>query len=191
MERDHSGEPPVGGIEEICALYETEAASLLRYAVRVAGNHAAAQDAVQEAFLRLFIARSAGQRIRQPRAWLFRVLHNHVLDQRRDDSRHEIGLQSLRNAPGPERDPEADYSRAEALERTLDAALSPRETECVRLRAEGLQYDEIADALGLRSGTVGALLARAHKKMRQAAGAAASSGAGFSLQPTPGKRYAS
>jgi DNA-directed RNA polymerase specialized sigma24 family protein len=41
--------------------------------------------------------------------------------------------------------------------------------ECVRLRAEDLRYEEIAVVLGLQAGTVGALLARAHEKMRKAA----------------------
>jgi RNA polymerase sigma-70 factor (ECF subfamily) len=192
MNQDGSGEPLAAGVvQEICALYEKDAPGMLRYAARVARNQEAAQDAVQEAFLRLFIARSAGQQIRQPRAWLFRVLHNHVLDQERAGSRNDIGLDSLRNTPGPGRTPETDYGRIEALERALGTTLSPREVECVRLRAEGLQYDEIAEALGLRPGTVGALLTRAHKKMRQAAGDAGYTSSGFNLPVAAGKRYAS
>jgi RNA polymerase sigma-70 factor (ECF subfamily) len=164
---------------------------MLRYAARVARNQEAAQDAVQEAFLRFFIARTAGQQIRQPKAWLFRVLHNHVLDQERAGSRNEIGLDSLSNTAGSGHDPETDYRRVEALERTLGTALSPREVECVRLRAEGLQYDEIAEVLGMRSGTVGALLTRAHKKMRQAAGAAGYTRSDFNQPVAAGKPYAS
>jgi len=41
--------------------------------------------------------------------------------------------------------------------------------ECVRLRIEDLRYEEIASVLGLSAGTVGALLARAHGKIRKAA----------------------
>jgi RNA polymerase sigma-70 factor (ECF subfamily) len=164
---------------------------MLRYAARVVRNHEAAQDAVQEAFLRFFIARTAGQQIRQPKAWLFRVLHNHVLDQERAGSRNEVGLDSLSNTAGSGHDPETDYRRVEALERTLETALSPREVECVRLRAEGLQYDEIAEVLGMRSGTVGALLTRAHKKMRRAAGEAGYTRSDFNQPVAAGKPYAS
>jgi DNA-directed RNA polymerase specialized sigma24 family protein len=42
--------------------------------------------------------------------------------------------------------------------------------ECVRLRTEDLSYDEIAGVLGVRAGTVGALLTRAHDKIRKAVG---------------------
>jgi DNA-directed RNA polymerase specialized sigma24 family protein len=42
--------------------------------------------------------------------------------------------------------------------------------ECVRLRMEDLRYEEIAAVLGLRAGTVGALLTRAHDKIRKAVG---------------------
>jgi DNA-directed RNA polymerase specialized sigma24 family protein len=44
--------------------------------------------------------------------------------------------------------------------------LAPRELECVRLRAEGLNDAEIAEVLSIRSGTVGALLSRALGKCR-------------------------
>jgi predicted DNA-binding protein (UPF0251 family) len=52
-----------------------------------------------------------------------------------------------------------------------EIGLSPREMECVRLRTEDLRYEEIARVLGLQTGTVGALLARAHGKIRKAVGA--------------------
>jgi RNA polymerase sigma-70 factor (ECF subfamily) len=108
MDPSESGEPLATGIErEIHDIYAKEAPSMLRYAFAVAGTREAAQDAVQEAFLRFFVVWSAGQEIRCPKAWLFRVLHNHALDQKRAGSRHEIGLDSLRNTPGPGHDPEA------------------------------------------------------------------------------------
>src|SRR5271157_4489563 len=171
MNRSQFGGPLPAGIErEIGDLYAREAAGMLRYGLSVARNSETAQDAVQEAFLRFFIARTAGQEIRNPRAWLFRVLRNHVLDQKKARSRNEIGLESVMNSPGPGYDPEVAYGRVEALRRTLRTALTPREVECVRLRSTGLRYDEIAGVLKLQSGTVGALLTRAHKKIRAAAG---------------------
>jgi RNA polymerase sigma-70 factor (ECF subfamily) len=193
MDRSRSGGPVTAGIEqEIRDLYSLEAAVMLRHAVNVAGNCETAQDAVQEAFLRFFIARTAGQEIRNPKAWLFRVLRNHVLDQKKAGSRNEVSLESLANSPGPGRDPEAAYGRVEALSRTLKMALTPREIECVRLRSAGLRYEEIAGVLKMHSGTVGALLTRAHKKMRAAATTAADPGGGeLTLRVATGKRYAS
>jgi DNA-directed RNA polymerase specialized sigma24 family protein len=44
--------------------------------------------------------------------------------------------------------------------------LAPREWQCVRLRAEGFDYTEIATELAIRPGTVGSLLHRATEKLR-------------------------
>jgi RNA polymerase sigma factor (sigma-70 family) len=164
-----SGSPSTAGIEqEIVDLYEREAGGLLRYARALAANAETAHDALQEAFLRFFLCRSAGQRIRSPKGWLFRVTRNYVLDQKKAGSRNEVGMESLRNVPGPAARPEADGPASDLLQGLRQIGLSPREMECVRLRMEDLRYEEIAVVLGLRAGTVGALLARAHGKIRKA-----------------------
>jgi RNA polymerase sigma factor (sigma-70 family) len=46
--------------------------------------------------------------------------------------------------------------------------LTPRELDCLRLRVEGFSYQEIAQVLGVRPGTVGALLPRVYSKLRDA-----------------------
>jgi hypothetical protein len=45
---------------------------------------------------------------------------------------------------------------------------APR-TDCLRLRVEGFSYQEIAQVLGVRPGTVGALLPRVYAKLRDVA----------------------
>jgi RNA polymerase sigma-70 factor, ECF subfamily len=153
--------------EEAALLYAENAAGMLRFALATAGSREAAQDALQEAFLRFFIERTAGRQIHAPKAWLYAVVRNYLLDEMRSSgSRLKVDLDRLWDCADPRDDPESDYSRAELLSQLLRRELTPRELECVRLRAEGLSYEQIAQALGLRSGTVGALLARAHKKLR-------------------------
>lgn len=156
--------------DETARLYNDHALVLFRYGLLLAGAREAAQDALHEAFLRYFHARLAGQQIDSPKPWLFRVLRNYVLDQHRSQqSRREIGLESLAQAADAAPDPESLCWQGE-LSRSLAAALTPRELECFRLRSEGLRYGEIAEILGIRSGTVAALLARAHQKLRTIAG---------------------
>ncbi len=151
--------------DEIARLYNEHARVLCRHGVLLAGSAEAAQDAVHETFLRYFRARGDGQQIPNPRPWLFRVLRNHLLDQRRALRGRQVGIEVLVQAADTAPDPESLCWRSE-LARSLAAALAPRERECFRLRAEGLRYDEIGDVLGIRAGTVGALLARAHQKLR-------------------------
>jgi RNA polymerase sigma-70 factor (ECF subfamily) len=130
-------------------------------------NREAAQDAVQEAFLRYFIARSGSQPVERPKAWLFQVLRHYLLDGLKAAcTRREVSLEAVRLWADRRPDPESEYRLAEMSRRIWDL-LSPRELECFRLRAEGLRYDEIAEVLALRSGTVGALLARVQKKIRR------------------------
>ena len=156
--------------QEMSALYTLHAAGLLRYALSMITDTGAAQDALQEIFLRYFVARSEGQQILDAKAWLFRVLRNHLLDTLKSSSvKNEIAIDKIDEPHDGRNDPERRYHRAE-MARDLARALAPRELECVRLRAEGLSYDEIAQDLDLRQGTIGATLARAHKKVRRALG---------------------
>ena len=153
---------------EVAQAYAEYATSLLRYAIVALRNHEAAQDAVQEAFLRFFISRSQGQRIQTPRAWLYRVLRNYILDSIRSSSlKREIGMEEVRQVVDIAQDPEVSYHHRE-LARRVCTLLAPRELECLRLRNEGFGYEEIASILSLRSGTVAALLSRGQKKIRKA-----------------------
>jgi RNA polymerase sigma-70 factor (ECF subfamily) len=153
---------------EIAQVYAEFATGLLRYAVITIRNHEAAQDAVQEAFLRYFIARSQGQRILTPRAWLFRVLRNYILDSLRSSSvKREIAMEDVQQVADVQQDPEVSYHHRE-LARRVCTLLAPRELECLRLRNEGFGYEEIANILSLSSGTVAALLSRGQKKIRKA-----------------------
>ena len=182
MDRSNGCASLTAGIEqEIAGLYELEAPGMLRYAAKIAGNRATAQDALQEAFFRFFIARSAGQPIQSPKAWLFRVIRNYILDQKKSASRNEVALESALSLPSPVQHAESGYNSSDLLRRTMQIGLSARETECIRLRAEGLRYEDIGDVLGVRMGTVGALLARAHEKIRQAAKQAISRDTGMAL----------
>jgi RNA polymerase sigma-70 factor (ECF subfamily) len=155
-----------GEIErDVAQLYHEFSSGLFRYAVVLTANREAAQDAIQEAFLRYFRALSDRRSIEQPRAWLFRVLRNYLLDELKASAvRKEVDIAQLRDYPDSRQDPESDFRLSQIL-RSLRDVLSPRELECFRLRAVGLSYDEIAEVLDVRPGTVGALLTRAQKKL--------------------------
>ena len=183
---------PATGIErEIAELYEREAGGILRYARALAMDQATADDALQEAFFRFFLCRSAGQQIRSPKGWLFRVAHNYVVDQKKAGSRNQTGVESLTDVPCPAHPPESDAYVSDLLQALPQIGLSAREIECVRLRTEGLRYEEIAGVLGLQAGTVGAFLARAHDKLRKAVNGGGHKSRHFGPALVREKRYAS
>jgi RNA polymerase sigma-70 factor (ECF subfamily) len=184
--------PPTAGIErEIAALFEREAGGIRRYARGLGMDEGAADDALQEAFFRLFLCRSAGQQIRSPKAWLFRVVHNYALDQHRAGSRNNIALEALAQVAGPPQSPESDIHVSDLMQELPQIGLSAREIECVRLRTADLSYVEIAEVLGLQIGTVGALLTRAHDKVRKAMAGRDQESHGFAPALAREKRYAS
>ena len=152
---------------EIARAYEAYSTGLLRYALVTTRNRESAQDAVQEVFLRYFVSRSQGQTIQTPKAWLYRVLRNYLLDCLKSSVNRETGMDTLRLIVDQNQDPEVSYHRRE-LARRVCALLAPRELECLRLRNDGFGYEEIAAILSVRSGTVAALLSRGQKKIRKA-----------------------
>jgi RNA polymerase sigma-70 factor (ECF subfamily) len=152
---------------EVTELFREHVATLFRYAAAVARDRAVAQDGIQEAFLRYFTTRVRGQRMENPRAWLFRVLRNYILDRHRQNrSMALVDLEAVGHLTDHRQDVEERYEKGEALRRAL-SSLSRREQECVQLRLAGLDYGEIALVLRIRPGTVGALLARGLKKIRK------------------------
>ncbi len=151
----------------VTALYGERVPEFLNYAHSLGRNEELARDAVQEAFLRYFVALCQGEEIVSPRSWVYRVLHNYVLDrveERRRDENQRIG-----DIAGHDADPERQCLRRE-IAGIIRHSLTAREYDCIRLRTEGLRYEEIATTLSVSNGTVGALISRAMRKLGGAAG---------------------
>lgn len=89
----------VDSTETIAALVAEYSAALYRVAYSVMRNSAEAEDAVQEAFLRVLKHRDKLHEIRDLRVWLVRITWNVVLDKKR------------RSKTRPENDDIADYAR--------------------------------------------------------------------------------
>ncbi len=145
--------------ERVLFAYRLHAGSLHRLAVAESRNAELARDAVQEAFLRLFRHLIAGGTVDSVRSWLARVVLNFLRDEARREARNERLSRTLR-APahtGPE--------EPSALMEQVRTILTPRERQCVELRLIGYRYEEIAETLGIRCGTVGCLLSRAAQKL--------------------------
>lgn len=155
--------------QEIVEVYRENAEALFRYALVIARNVGLAEDAVQETFLRYYAQRKRGD-IPGERAWLFRVVRNYILDDRKSSSsRTSVGIEAAHGYPDQSRSPEQAFESSEAMRLVMEI-LTPRELQCLQLRTEGFSYKEIAQILSIGSGTVGALLARSSEKIRRALG---------------------
>jgi RNA polymerase sigma-70 factor, ECF subfamily len=152
--------------QELAELYRKHSAALLRHGSLFAPGTEAAHDAVQETFLRYFMERRSGRTIANPAGWLFVVMRNYLLGRlKREQQAHEVVDADLEHMAATQRDPEAMCVQSELTSR-LSERLTAREMECVTLRAGGLSYQEIAEIMAVRPGTVGAVLSRVQKKLR-------------------------
>ncbi len=158
--------------ETIEGLFETLESPLLSYALRLAGERAAAEDIVQESFVRLH---AQFDEVRQPRRWLYRTVHNLALNHRRAAQKIVPfnSPDSESGGPGPERPdpqplPDEQIARWEniGLVRLSLETLDERNRELIRLKFnEGLSYKEISARTGLTVGHVGYLLHHALKAL--------------------------
>ena len=156
--------------ETIVAQYERQ---LLRYATRLLNDAAAAQDVVQEAFIRLFRRWTpAGPDDGRMRQWLYRTTHNAAVDlirgeqrRRRLHERHALERDASAPPAAPAELDAADRKRV-VLERLAQLDPSEREVLVLRLQ-EGLSYSDIARVTGRRIGTVGCLLHTATRKLTE------------------------
>ncbi len=149
-------------------LHEEYASSLVRYAISYCGDPDLARDAVQDCFLRYFEMRRGGARVEQPKAWLVRVLRNQLIDRsRRERLEQEVSAitaRELRALPAwPQNSLGGDAGVARLWKR-IEALVSPKELACLQMRVAGFSYAEIAEALGVQSGTVSVFLTRSREK---------------------------
>jgi RNA polymerase sigma-70 factor (ECF subfamily) len=156
------------------AAYETELLfaecrdNLIRYLRHHLDDDSEAEDIAQESFIRYFQARNQKEGIQQPRAWLFRVAHNLLIDWRRKrkpellDERGWFGLEGRSIVP------------VQSVEASIQVSqlswqrLTEVELECLRLRSDGLRFREIGAVLGLSISTVASYLSRAVRKLQTA-----------------------
>lgn len=129
---------------------------LYRAALAILGNAQEAEDAVQDAFLAFWS--KAPEDVREPGAWLMRVLVNRCRSCLRSAWRRET-LPLWEDLPAPE--PEEQPLLKELY------ALPPRDRAVVHLfYYEGYSTQEIARMLNCRPGTVRSRLSRAREKLR-------------------------
>ncbi|MBN1558458.1 MAG: sigma-70 family RNA polymerase sigma factor [Lentisphaerae bacterium] len=161
----------VAAFEAVVAAYES---ALLRYVARIVHDESAAQDVVQDTFIRLL--GSWKDRLEpSPRlsGWLYRVAHNRAVDWLRKESRrrllHRNQAQERRLYVPPDRGPE--FALSDAAVRAAEAlkGLSLREQQLVILKVyEEKSYREISEITGLSVGNVGYILHHAMKKLARA-----------------------
>lgn len=160
---------------DIERLFRSYHATLVRYLTRRLGDRDWAEEVAQETFVRAL----RQDTLKNERAWLFTVANNLVRDDARRTARQRQQLTLLRDelvaeAAMDEVVDDADdvvtmeRARETALARKAVDGLAERDRMALLLREEGLDYNEIAQALDLSVSSVGTTLSRARRRLVEA-----------------------
>ncbi|NIP77854.1 MAG: sigma-70 family RNA polymerase sigma factor [Gemmatimonadetes bacterium] len=146
-------------------LFDLHYPALFRYLHRLTGDADAAEDAAQEAFVRL-TEQSLPED--EARPWLFTVATNLIRDRARKADRHRRLQPHVPRARAPVA-PDVSAERKERIGMVREALdeLSERDRTMLLMREEGFKYAEIARAVDVAPGSVGTLLARAARRFEK------------------------
>ena len=161
--------------DEVVELFEQLRTPLLRYLMTLGLNVQDGEEVIQEVFLALFQHLKKGKRGDNLRGWIFRVAHNLALKHFRSTKskieRASVPIDEVQTEfVSPAATPEEMLEQANSEERirAVIQALPEQDRRCLFLRAEGLRYREIAEALGISLGSVANSLERAIGKLSRA-----------------------
>lgn len=143
--------------------YQSEA---IGHAMAILGNREDALDAVQEAFVAAYETLGRFDTSRRFYPWLYTILRNRcykILASRKKYA--AISLDKVEILAQPEKD--SSGIEVTVLERAL-REIRPEDRELLTLKhLDGLNYDELAERLGIPSGTVMSRLYYARKRFRE------------------------
>jgi RNA polymerase sigma-70 factor (ECF subfamily) len=166
------GRRTAAGCERLVQAFLEVRAELVSTLFFLLGNYEDAQDATQEAFVKCWRRRHKAARIRNYRAWIFRVGLNAARDLQRNAWRRRA--RPLEHAPAPDgcssSSPADVLVRGEDMERLRTALLDLRreEKEVFLLRQNGdLTYEDIARVCRRPVGTVKTQMRAALQKLRR------------------------
>jgi RNA polymerase sigma-70 factor (ECF subfamily) len=162
--------PPTGRKEQFMRLFWPHVDVLYGAAWHMTGRADRAEECVQEALFRAWNYFGTFQDGAEPRPWLLAILRNVIYEASRRRKREvakvslsEVGDDSAGEAPG---DPAARLFAGEVRRAIHELPAEFRDVVLLAV-VEGLQYREVAAALGIPMGTVMSRLHRGRELLRE------------------------
>lgn len=155
-----------GDVSGLAELFERYHRPIYRFLARTTGDRAAAEDLVQDVFVRVLKYRGSFDRDACFETWLYRIARNARTDhfrRQRPEAPVDEALTVLDADPGPAERLQQAVDR-EQLARALRAMDEEPRDLLVLARFQGMPYDRIAELLGIE---VGAVKVRVHRALRQ------------------------
>jgi RNA polymerase sigma-70 factor (ECF subfamily) len=136
----------------------------------VLGNRSDIDDAVQEAFIRIYRGLPSFSGRSSLSTWIWSITRNHAINVRAKERDDVIPLEKTAEIASSRYGPEAELARRTAAEdiEWLLSSLEGNYREVIELRyLAGKKYREIAEVLDLPEGTVKTLIHRARLRMKR------------------------
>jgi RNA polymerase sigma factor (sigma-70 family) len=156
-----------GDLDRLGVLFERHHRSLFGFFYRMRGDRAAAEDLVQDVFVRVLKYRRSFQERGSFEAWLFQIARN----ARRDRARRDPAMDSLPeeldiagDAPGPDIRVEQEEDIV-LLNEALRRLPAEKRELIVLSRYQGMTYEELAELMEADVGTVRVQLHRAIRQL--------------------------
>ena len=155
-------------------LFETYKDRVYSIAVySIGGDKSVAEDVTQQIFLKLFTAIQQFRGDSEFTTWLYRLVVNACMDERRKRRKLLPWGDSFTSTPTHKKPQEKQYARVEIAEAVQLAIgeLKPKFRLPILLKyVEGLSYEEIASVMGCSKGTVASRLNRGHGQLAKQLG---------------------
>ncbi|MEM9825636.1 MAG: RNA polymerase sigma factor [Planctomycetota bacterium] len=142
---------------DLRGLFEREESRLLKYAFRLTGRRAVAEEIVQDVFLKLHAQQQA---IDAPEAWLTRCVRNQAFEWWRRSKREVLQsddqIQSHQRETDNAAETTLDQLEMRQSLRTIMSTLEEKDQQLIQLKYfAGLKYREISQQTGLSVSNVG------------------------------------
>jgi RNA polymerase sigma-70 factor (ECF subfamily) len=138
--------------DRLTQLYKTHGPAIYARCRRLLTDHALAEDAAQETFLRVHRHLDAAPNADEALRWIYRIATNYCLNKLRDQKNAPILVEELTSPP-------VDWGEERLANRDLASRLIMRAPEQVRTAAwlyhvDGMDQAEVAAVLGVSRRTV-------------------------------------
>ena len=150
------------------ALFTAEYARVAGIANRVLTDPHEAEDVAQEVFIDFHRLHSASAQY--ARAWLHRAAAHAALNRLRGArrrQRREVAQAAEESSQSVDPQKQVEINEDRRRVRQALARMAPKPAAVLVLRASGLSYAEVGQALGVGTGQVGTLLRRAESALRK------------------------
>ncbi|MBE0417405.1 MAG: RNA polymerase sigma factor [Coriobacteriia bacterium] len=153
------------------ALVRAHSGPVYAHALRFFGQTHAAEDVVQEVFIKVYRSIGSFDGTAAFSTWLYRITRNVCLDMLRSGRRRPVPVDLVNMSFTAPDDPAAEAITTATVEHAM-RALAPEDRDALSaIGLFGMSYAEAATALGVPEGTVKSRVFRARKMLSTALGA--------------------